>query len=165
MNSSGNRYKRKPLYSYFGFYIAIFGLAHLLFGSYSVFMKSAPEHFGVEATAKLDKKEAVKFRRKLVKYYFNYSFTGLDGVKMEGRNLVTPEFYKSIEDGASFKIKYLPSVPSAHYIPGSSSAMMACTILIMGFIITIVGVMGLTMHLQRERESYEELVRGMISEV
>ncbi len=153
-------YKRGPFYKYFGVYIILFGILHLLFGGYSLFMKFSPAYLGVKTEATLIKKETKRYRRKLIKYYFDYSFNDSAGRVIQGRNLVAKPFYLTLEDGDTFPISYLESHPEAHHIPGSSSAMMAISIFAIGLIFIIAGVIGHTMHLQREREDADERIRS-----
>ena len=160
-DNSTKKYKRGPFYKYLGSYIIIFGVLHLLIGGYSLFMKFSPAYFGIKTDATLIKKETTRYRRKLIKYYFDYSFSDSSGRVIHGRNLVAKPFFLTLEDGDTFPISYLASYPEAHYIPGSTSAMMGITILIIGVILTIAGIVGHTMHLQREKEDANEGVRSV----
>ena len=154
-DSPSEQYRRKPFYKYFGAYVLIFGLLNLAAGSYSFFMKVYPAYAGTEAEATITKMETKQYRRKLVKYFFEYSFKDRQGNLIQSRNLVDKPFYLERKEGDTFPVRYLESYPAAHSFTGSSSPIFAMTLVALGLIISIAGLIGHTMHLQREREAAE----------
>lgn len=151
-----SKYQREPMYKYFGFYITLFGLLHLAIGGYSASMKYLPKYIGEIVEATILEKETGKYRRKLISYRITYEFETREGNVYKGKNLVKKPYFLTIKAGDKFDLSYLSFYPSAHFFSGSTSSMMAITMIIMGIIITLIGLIGHTMHMLRLREKWEE---------